>query len=336
MKAFRYERYGEPEVLEMKTIDKPSAKSGEVVLRVHAASVNAYDWRLVTAKPFLVRIMGGGLFRPKNKAVGADVAGVVESVGPGVTEFEVGDRVFGSVAPTGNGAFAEYVRADVRFLAAIPDGVTFEDAAAVPMAALTALQGLRGSGRELKGKHVAVAGASGGVGTYAVQLAKVLGAEVTAVCSTAKVDLSRSIGADHVVDYTRDDFLADSEKYDLILGVNGFRDIRDYVNALRKDGTYVMAGGNTRQILQSLIRGSRINKRSSRTVTRVDERPNATDLAYVADLLDKRSIRSVIDKTFAFERTPDAVAYVREGHAAGKVLVRVTNDGTGRLPAAAQ
>ena len=323
MKAIRYERYGNPEVLEMRSVDEPVAGEGQAVVRVRAASVNAYDWRLVAAKPFLVRLMGGGFFRPKRQGVGADLAGTIESVGPGVTEFAPGDRVFGSVTSTGNGAFAEFAVADVNTLARTPDGISDADAAAIPMAALTALQGLRQAGASLQGKHVAIAGASGGVGTFAVQFAKELGAEVTAVCSTGKLDITRSLGADHVVDYTSEDFLAESGKYDVILAVNGFRDIRDYVKALKQGGVYVMAGGTTRQILQSLLIGGRLNRRSSRTVTRVDETAKASDLGYVAELMTAGRIRSVIDRTFPFDQTAQAIAYVQRGHAAGKVVIEV-------------
>jgi NADPH:quinone reductase-like Zn-dependent oxidoreductase len=325
MKAFTFYKYGGPDVLGVEELPTPAPAAHEVLIRVRAAGVNAYDWRLMSANPFLVRISGMGLFRPKNPLLGADVAGIVESVGPGVTHFVPGDAVFGSVSPTGNGGFAEYVCANEAYLAPMPANASFEEAAAIPMAALTALQGLRDAGKLESGQHVAINGASGGVGSFAVQIAHALGAELTAVCSTAKADLVRSLGADHVVDYTTTDFTEGSPGYDLILAVNGFHPIKHYRRALAPTGTYVMAGGSTRQIMQALMHGSRLSEKGGRTLTRVDEHPNSEDLIVMEDLVEAGKVRSVIDRAYPFDSVPEAIGHVMAGHAAGKVVVSVSS-----------
>lgn len=327
MKAFLHDRYGDPrEVMELHDVETPEPRRGEVLVRIHAASVNAYDWHLVRADPFLVRIGGMGLFRPKHPRVGADFAGVVASTGPDVDDFREGDRVFGSLSPTHNGAFAEYALAAVDYLAPMPANASFAQAAAIPMAALTALQGLRDSGTLEAGQRVAINGASGGVGTYAVQLAKWMGAEVTAICSTKKIDLARSLGADHVIDYTREDFTRSGKQYDLVFAVNGYQHLKDYLRAIEPDGVYAMAGGSTRQIMQGFFRFGLMNRRTSQRLTLVAEKPNAADMRLVAGLVESGTVRSVIDRTFPFEDAPQAVAYVEEGHAAGKVIVEVRGE----------
>jgi NADPH:quinone reductase-like Zn-dependent oxidoreductase len=323
MQVYVYHRYGPPEVLQREERETPVPENDQVLIRVHAAGVNAYDWRLVSATPFLVRTSGLGVFRPKTGLVGADIAGRIEAVGDKVTRFRVGDAVFGALTRTGNGGFANYALAGEPYLTHIPDGVSFEEAAAVPMAALTALQGLRDAGNLQAGQKVAINGSSGGVGTYAVQFAKVLGGHVTAVCSAKKADLARSLGADWIVDYTEEDFTAGSERYDLILGVNGYHHLRHYRRALTPNGTYVMAGGTTRQILQGAFRGSLMSRRSTQTLRTVEEEPNASDLEIVAGMMKAGKVRSVIDRTYPFDQVPAAVRYVSEGHAAGKVVVKV-------------
>ncbi len=222
MKAIVTEQYGPPDVLHLKEVEKPAPKEGEVLVKVHAASVNAYDWHLLTADIFLVRLMGGGLLKPKNTMVGADIAGQVEAVGSNVQQFKPGDEVFGDIAPSGSGGFAEYASVPEKLLALKPDNLSFEEAAAVPMAAVTALQGLRDVGQIKPGQKVLVQGASGGVGTFAVQIAKAFGAEVTAVCSTRNLEQARTLGADHVIDYTKEDFTQNGQQYDLILAANGY------------------------------------------------------------------------------------------------------------------
>jgi len=255
MKAIVYTKYGPPDVLQLKEVEKPIPKDNEVLIRVRAASVNAYDWRLMRAKPFLVRLMGGGLLKPKNKILGADIAGRVEAVGKNVKQFQPGDEVFGDISACGNGGFAEYVCAHENTLVLKPAGMTFEEVAAVPMAAVTALQGLRDKGQIKPGQKVLINGASGGVGTFAVQIAKSFGAEVTAVCSTRNLDMARSIGADRVIDYTQEDFTRNGQHYDLILAANGYHSIFDYKRALSPGGIYVMTGGSMAQMFQAMLLG---------------------------------------------------------------------------------
>ncbi len=249
MKAFIYTKYGPPDVLELQEIDKPVPGDDQVLVKVHAVSINAYDWHLLTADIFLVRLMGEGLRRPKHQILGADIAGTVETVGRNVTQFQPGDAVFGDIAGSSSAGFAEYAVAREKQLAIKPANLSYDEAAAVPMAAITALQGLRYVGKIQAGQKVLIQGASGGVGTFAVQLARYYGAEVTAVCSSGKEDLIRSLGADFVIDYTREDFTRNGQKYDLILGVNGYHSLAAYKRALAPTGVYVMAGGSPGQNL---------------------------------------------------------------------------------------
>jgi len=255
MKAIVYTKYGSPDVLQLKEVENPSPKDDEVLIKIHAASVNAADLHLLRADPFLVRLMGGGLLKPKNKILGADIAGQVEAVGRNVKQFKPGDEVFGDISGCGWGGFAEYVCASEKALALKPANMTFEEAAAVPMAAVTALQGLHEKGRIQPGQKVLINGASGGVGTFAVQIAESFGAEITAVCSTRKLDMMRSIGADHVIDYTQEDFTQNGQRYDLIIAANGYHPISAYKRALGPKGIYVMTGGSTAQIFQALLLG---------------------------------------------------------------------------------
>ncbi|MCX6142083.1 MAG: NAD(P)-dependent alcohol dehydrogenase, partial [Ignavibacteriales bacterium] len=243
MKAIVYTKYGSPDVLQLKDVEKPTPKDDEVLIKIDAASVNAYDWHFLTADIFLIRLMGGGLLKPKSTRLGADIAGRVEAVGKNVKEFQPDDEVFGMV----RGGFAEYTCALENALALKPSNLSFEEAAAVPMAAVTALQGLRDEGQIQAGQKVLINGASGGVGTFALQIAKSFGAEVTAVCSTKNVDQARSLGADHVLDYTKEDFTQSGQHYDLILAANGYHSLSAYKRALTPKGIYVMAGGSMAQ-----------------------------------------------------------------------------------------
>jgi len=255
MKAIVYTKYGSPDVLQLKEVENPSPKDDEVLIKIHAASVNAADLHLLRADPFLVRLMGGGLLKPKNKILGADIAGQVEAVGRNVKQFKPGDEVFGDISGCGWGGFAEYVCAGENGLALKPANISFEESAAVPLAAVTALQGLRDKGQIQPGQKVLINGASGGVGTFAVQIAESFGAEITAVCSTRKLDMMRSIGADHVIDYTQEDFTQNGQRYDLIIAANGYHPISAYKRALGPKGIYVMTGGSTAQIFQALLLG---------------------------------------------------------------------------------
>lgn len=321
MKAVVYDSYGPSEVLRLKDVAKPSPKDNEVLVRVHAASVNAADWRMMRADPFLVRLYAGLLRPTKFQTLGADIAGRVEAVGRNVHQFHPGDEVFGDVSASGFGGFAEYKCASEPELVLKPAALSFVEAAAVPMAALTALQGLRKQGQLHPGQRVLIHGASGGVGTFAVQLAKYFGADVTAVCSTGKADLARSLGADHVIDYTQEDFTKSNRPYDLILGVNGNRSIFDYKRALTSTGAYVMVGGNTGQLFQALLLGpllSLVGRQKIGTLTSV---PNQKDLLFIKELLETGRIKPVIDRRYPLSEVPEAVRYVEAGHATGKVVI---------------
>jgi NADPH:quinone reductase-like Zn-dependent oxidoreductase len=255
MKAIVYTEYGPPDVLQLKEVEKPTPKDNEVLIKVHAASVNYSDWAFVRGEPFMVRLMGSGLLKPKNTILGADIAGRVEAVGRSVKQFQPGDEVFGDLSECGWGGFAEYVSVPENALTLKPANMTFEEAAAVPQAALVALQGLRDKGQIQPGQKVLINGASGGIGTFAVQIAKSFGAEVTGVCSTRNLDMVRSIGADHVIDYTQEDFTQNGQRYDLILAAGGYRSIFDYKRALSPKGIYVSTGGSMAQTFQAMLLG---------------------------------------------------------------------------------
>jgi NADPH:quinone reductase-like Zn-dependent oxidoreductase len=321
VKAIVYETYGPPEVLHLKDVEKPSPKDNEVLVRVQAASVNAADWRMLRADPFLVRFYAGLLKPARFQTLGADVAGWVEAVGKNVHQFQPGDEVFGDVFASGFGGFAEYKCARESELVLKPANISFEEAAAVPLAGLTALQGLRDKGQIQLGQKVLINGASGGVGTFAVQLAKYFGAEVTAVCSTGKVDLARSLGADHVIDYTQEDFTKSGRQYDLILAVNGNRSIFDYRRALTPKGAYVMAGGNTGQLFQALLLGPWISLIGKQKMGALTSTPNQKDLLFMKELLESGKIKPVIDRRYPLSQVPEAIRYVEEGHAKGKVAI---------------
>ncbi len=321
MRAIVYARYGPPDVLQLKEVEKPIPKDDEVLVEVHAASVNAADWHLLTADVFLVRLMGRGLLRPRNKILGADIAGRVEAVGRNAKQFKPGDEVFGDIFQSGGGGFAEYACACEDALALKPASLTFEEAAAVPLAAVTALQGLREKGKIQPGQKVLINGASGGVGMFAVQIAKSFGTEVTAVCSTRNLDMLRSIGADHVIDYTKEDFTKSRQRYDLILAANGYHPILDYRRALSPKGIYVMSGGSGAQMFQALLLGPWISMIGSKKMGALSAKANPKDLAFVKQLLEAGKVKPVIDRRYPLSEVPDALRYLGEGHARGKVVI---------------
>lgn len=323
MKAIVAEKYGSPDVLKLKEVEKPAPKDDEVLVKVHAASLNAYDWHLLTADIFLVRLMGGGMFRPKNPIPGADVAGRVEAVGKDVTQFQPGDAVYGDCAGHGDGSFAEYVAVAEAALAPKPASLSFEEAAAVPMAGITALQGLRDEGQIQPGQKVLINGASGGVGTFAVQLAKWFGAEVTAVCSTGKMAQARDLGADHVIDYTAENFTQSGQQYDLILAVNGYHPLSAYKRALTPTGIYVVAGGTVAQLFQAVLLGGWMSRGGEQQMKNVTAKMNQTDLNLMTELLESGQIVPVIDRRYPLHEVPDALRYLGEGHARGKVVITV-------------
>lgn len=318
MKAILYTKYGPPELLQLKEVEKPTPKDNQVLVKVHAASVNALDWRRFTMTPILVRLMGG-LLKPKNTSLGVDIAGRVEAVGATVKQFQPGDEVFG-VAP---GAFAEYVCAGETKLALKPANVSFEAAAAVPIAAFTALQGLRDKGQIQPGQKVLINGAGGGVGTFAVQIAKSFGAEVTAVCSMRNLDMARSIGADHVVDYTQEDFTKNGQRYDLIIAANGYHPILDYKRALSPGGIYIVLGGSMAQVLQGLLLGPLVSRIGSKKMGFLLAHSNQKDLVFMGELLEAGKVVPVIDRCYPLSEVAEAMTYLAEGHAKGKVVITV-------------
>jgi NADPH:quinone reductase-like Zn-dependent oxidoreductase len=319
MKAIVTERYGSPDVLELKDVEKPTPTDNEILVKVHAASVNPMDWHLLEGKPFIARPMTGGLLKPKNMRPGVDIAGKVEAVGRNVKEFQPGDEVFGS----GQGGFAEYVCTREDSLVLKPANVSFEEAAAVPTAAFTALQGLRDKGQVQAGQKVLIDGASGGVGTFAVQIAKSFGAEVTGVCSPRNLDMVRSIGADHVVDYTREDFTRKEQRYDLILATAGYHSIFDYSRALSPKGIYVFIGGSRlmRSLFQAALLGPLISMTGNKKMTSMIAKRNKKDLIFLKDLLEGGRIKPVIDRSYPLSEVPEALRYLEEGHARGKVVI---------------
>jgi NADPH:quinone reductase-like Zn-dependent oxidoreductase len=324
MKAVVQDTYGSPDVLELREIDKPLPKDNEVLVRVHAAGVDPGVWHLMTGLPYLVRIMGYGLRKPKVGVRGRDVAGRVEAVGNNVTRFHPGDEVFGVC----EGSFAEYVCARPDRLAPKPASLTFEQAAAVPISALTALQALRDKGKVQPGQKVLIIGAGGGVGSFAVQLAKAFGAEVTGVCSTTKVDLVRSIGADEVIDYTREDFADGARHYDLILDTAGRRSLSHLRRALTHRGTLVIVGGEgggrwpggfDRQILRAPLL-SPFGRQKLRPFV---SKERSEDLVVLKGLIEAGKVTPVIDRTCPLSEVPEAIRHLEAGHARGKVVITV-------------
>jgi NADPH:quinone reductase-like Zn-dependent oxidoreductase len=322
MKAIIYTHYGSPDVLELKEVEKPTPKENEVLMRVYAVSVNAADWRLVRAEPFLIRLYNG-LFKPKHTILGSDVAGRVEAVGRNVTQFQSGDEVFGDLSGCGWGGFAEYVCAPEHVLVSKPARATFEEAATIPMAGVTALQGLRDKGQIKPGQKVLIQGTGGGVGTFAVQIAQAFGAEVTAVCSTRNVDLVRSLGADHVIDYTQEDFTKNKQRYDLILAANGYHPISDYKRALRPRGMYVSTGGSEAQMYQAMFLGPWMSMTGGKKMGSSAKKTNKKDMAFLKELLEEGKVKPVIDRRYMLCETAEAIRYLEEGHAQGKVVITV-------------
>lgn len=319
MKAVVYNKYGPPEVLQVQEVEKPTPKDDEVLIKIYAASVNAYDWHFLTADIFLIRFMGAGFFKPKYHRLGADVSGRIEAVGKSVTQFKPGDDVYGMI----HGGFAEYVCASEKDLVLKPSNLSYDEAAAVPMAGITALQGLRDEGKIQTGQKVLVNGASGGVGTYAVQIAKFYGAEVTAVCSTRNLDQARSIGADHVINYTKEDFTKSGKLYDLIFAANGYHPLSTYKRALNPKGIYVMAGGTKAQIFQSMLMGSLMSEKAGRKIGGVAAKRSQIDLAFLKEILEAGKVVPVIDRRYTLSETAEALRYLGEGYARGKVVIRM-------------
>jgi NADPH:quinone reductase-like Zn-dependent oxidoreductase len=322
MKAIVYTQYGSPDVLQFIDVEKPTPKDDEVLVKVLAVSANAADLHLLRGDPFLFRFTSG-LQKPKYTILGSDIAGRVEAIGSNVKQFKIGDEVFGDISAGGWGGFAEYVCARENALALKPASLAFDAAAAVPMAAVTALQGLRDKGQIQPGQKVLINGASGGVGTFAVQIAKSFKAEVTAVCSTKNVDMVRSIGADHVIDYSQEDFTHNEQHYDLILAANGYHSISDYKRALSPKGIYVTTGGAMPQMMQAMMLGPWISMTSSNKMGNMLARPNQKDLVFVKNLIEAGKVKPVIDRRYPLSKAAEALRYLEAGHSKGKVVITV-------------
>ncbi|RIK40729.1 MAG: alcohol dehydrogenase [Chloroflexi bacterium] len=325
MQAIVYHTYGSPDVLKLEDVQKPVPQDAEVLVKVIAASTAAGDWHLLRADPFLMRFVYG-LLTPKYSILGAAVAGRVEAVGRNVTQFQPGDEVFGDLSHCGFGAFAEYVAAPENAFALKPTNLTFEQAATVPVSAVTALQGLRDHGRIQPAQKVLINGASGGVGTFAVQIAKAFGAEVTAVCSTGKMAMVRALGADHVIDYTQEDFTQNGERYDLILAANGYQPLSAYQRALSPQGIYVMTGGSTAQMFEAMLLGPWRSRNSNQKMGNVLAKPNQQDLIFMKELIEAGKVTPVIDRRFPLRDVADAIRYLEAGHAKGKVVITVEHN----------
>ena len=326
MKAAIHTKYGSPDVIQIVDVAKPTSKDDEVLVKIHAAALNAYDWHLLTSDIFLVRFMGGGLLKPKDGTLGADIAGAVEAVGKDVTQFKPGDEVYGDIAGKGYSGFGEYACVPEKTLAPKPANLSFEQAAAVPMAGITALQGLRDEGHIQPGQKVLVQGASGGVGTFAVQIAKAFGAEVTAVTSTRNLEQAKAIGADHVIDYTKEDFTQNGQQYDLILAANGYHPMSAYRRSLAPQGIYVMAGGTFKQIFQSMLLGPRMSKDGGQKMGGISAKQSQKDLLFLKEWIEAGKIVPVIDKVYPLSQVAEAMRYLGTGHARGKVVVRIVAD----------
>lgn len=316
MKAVVHTKYGSPDVLRLEEVEKPVPGDHELSIRVQAASVNPYDWHFLRADPFFLRFTGAGVLKPKHQILGSDVAGVVEAVGRDVRQFRPGDEVFGAA---GHGGFAEYVCVDERRFVLKPGEVTFEDAAAAPIAAVTALQGLRDKGEIRAGQKVLINGASGGVGTYAVQIARTFDTEVTGVCSPSKMDLVRSIGAGHVVDRTKDDITRSGRRYDLILDNAAYRSVSGYKRILSPGGIYVLAGGSLARLFQLAL----LSLTGAKNMRGVMAKINQKDLLSIAGLLKEGRVRSVVDRRYPLSQTAEALLYLEDGKARGKVIITV-------------
>jgi NADPH:quinone reductase-like Zn-dependent oxidoreductase len=322
MKAIVYHQYGSPDVLQLQDMDKPVVRNDAVLVRIRAAAANPYDWHFMRGEPYFMRLFIG-LRTPKANGLGVDFAGQVEAVGKDVTQFHPGDEVFGVC----NGAFAEYLCTPENELALKPTNLTFEQAAAVPLAAVTALQGLRDTGQLQPEQKVLIIGASGGVGTFAVQIAKVFGAHVTGVCSTRNLELVRSLGADHVIDYTQEDFTQSGQKYDLIFQLAGMRSPSHCRRALTSKGRLVLSSGDSdgRWIgpIDRLIKAAALSPFVSQTLSSLNTKRSKKDLPYLTELIEAGKVTPVIDRTHSLGEVPEALRYLEQGHARGKVVITV-------------
>ena len=323
MKAVVYTKYGSPDVLQLKEVAKPAPTDDEILIKVHAVSVNRSDWEGLRGKPLYARI--GGLLKPRHRILGSDIAGRVEIAGRNNRQFRPGDEVFGDILGR-LGGFAEYVCVRGRTLALKPASMTFEEAAAIPQGAVIALQGIRDKGQVQPGQNVLINGAGGSAGMFAVQLAKLYGAEVTGVDNSGKLDFMRSLGADHVIDYTREDFTKTGKQYDLILDLVAHRSVFAYKRALRPNGSYFAVGGSVATFFQILLLGPWIRRTTGKNLRLLVVQPNRKDLVFITELYEAGKVVPVIDRRYPLSEVPEALRYLGEGLAKGKVVITVEPD----------
>ncbi len=330
MKAIVYTKYGSPDRLHLKEIQRPIPKTGEVLVKVYATSVNSWDWDMLKGKPFLVRVIGG-LFKPRNQVLGADIAGKIELVGKNAVQFQKGDEVFGDIAGAGFGGFAEYVAVPEKLLAKKSSTMTFEQAAALPQAGFLALQGLRYKGTISQGQQLLINGAGGGVGTLALQYAKLMGAEVTCVDRSEKFDLLRSLRADHLIDYRVEDYTRNGYQYDRILDVIAHRSIIDYKRALKPGGVFAMIGGSMGGLLlQILLLWPILSLFTTKKLGLMGYKPNRNDLEYMNLLFEEGKLVPIIDRCYPLNEAPAALQYLGDGNARGKIIISIDHNGLNR------
>ncbi len=328
MKAIVHYEYGSPDVLKFEEVQKPTPRDNQLLIKVYATSINRSDWEGLTGKPLYVRF--GGLIKPGDKILGSDIAGIIEAVGKDIRLFKPGDEVFGLMMNYG-GSFAEYACKSEKGLALKPAGLTFEEAAAIPQAAFIALQGIREKGQVQPGQKVLINGGGGGTGTFAIQLAKLAGAEVTGVDNTEKLELMQSLGADHVIDYTKEDFTKNGKQYDLILDVIAGRSVFAYKRALKTNGNCFLAGGSVAAMFQTLFLGPWIRKTAGRNIRVLMVETNAKDLVTMTELIESGKVKLVIDKRYPLSETAEALRYLGKGHAKGKVVITVEQNNKTKL-----
>jgi len=322
MRAVMFNEYGSADQLKLEDVPKPSPKSNEVLIKIKAVSLNYSDWHMLKGDPYIVRLWSG-LRKPKYPILGVDVSGIVESVGEQVKEFKIGDEVFGNVSENGLGGLAEYTCTTEETLVLKPQNISFEEAASVPQAALVGLQSIKEKAHLIAGQKVLINGASGGVGTFAVQIAKAFGGQVTAVCSTQNMELVKSIGADQVIDYTKEDFTQNGQEYDLIVAANGHHSIYEYQGSLSPTGTLVATGGSMTQIFQSMLLGPLITMFNGQKIRNLYSSSSKKNLLILSELLESKKVIPVIDKQYTLDETIDAFKYCDQGHAKGKVVIKI-------------
>lgn len=323
MKAIVQSEYGSADVLSLAEVEKPTLQANKVLVKVQAAAIHAGDCHLMRGEPFLIRMLLGGLTKPKIQTLGTDIAGRVEAVGAQITQFQPGDDVFGDLSECGFGAFAEYVLVPENALALKPTSLTFEAAATIPVSGMTALQALRDVGQVQPGQKVLVNGASGGVGSFAVQLAKAFGAEVTGVCQTQKVEMVTSLGADHTIDYTQTDITQSPQRYDLILDAAAYRSVFDWLPLLTPKGTYLMIGGAIPRFFQVLLLGPLISLIRQRKVKCMMQKPNQRDLRVLSELIAEEKVSPYVDRCYELSELPAAIRYLEQRQVQGKIAIRV-------------